>query len=79
MFGFRGVYVFDRLSRDLRPSLGRLMDSASATLESPLDSNNHIIAQVLCPVQRSFMQRFQLSACPPIRVLNAHACLSTAI
>jgi len=57
----------------------RLMDSASATLESPLDSNNHIIAQVLCPVQRSFMQRFQLSACPPIRVLNAHACLSTAI
>ena len=40
----------------------RSMDPASATLESPLDSSKHIIAQLLCPVQRSPMQGFQLSA-----------------
>jgi hypothetical protein len=34
------------------------MESASATLESPLDSSKHIIAQLLCPVQRSLMQGF---------------------
>jgi hypothetical protein len=28
-------------------------ESASSTLESPLDSSKHIIAQLLCPVQRS--------------------------
>ena len=29
------------------------MEYPSATLESPLDSSKHIIAQLLCPVQRS--------------------------
>ena len=38
------------------------MDSACATLESPLDSSKHIIAQLLCPVQHSLMQGFLLSA-----------------
>ena len=41
------------------------MSSASVTLGSPLDSSKHIIAQLLCPVQRSLMQGmqgFQLSA-----------------
>jgi hypothetical protein len=42
------------------------MDSASATLESPLDSSKHIITQLLCPAQRSLMQRFQLSPSLPI-------------
>jgi hypothetical protein len=32
------------------------MDAACDTLESPLDSSKHIIAQLLCPVQRSVMQ-----------------------
>ncbi len=52
LYGFRAVYVFDRLSRDLWPSLCALDVCASATLESPLDSSKHIIAQLLCPVQR---------------------------
>ena len=38
------------------------MESASATLDSPLDSSKHIIAQVLRPAQRFLMQGFQLSA-----------------
>jgi hypothetical protein len=33
LYGFRAVYVFDRLSRDLWPSLCALDGSASATLE----------------------------------------------
>jgi hypothetical protein len=37
------------------------MYAASATLESPLDSSKYIIAQLVCPSQRSLMQRFQLS------------------
>jgi hypothetical protein len=37
------------------------MYAASATLESPLDSSKYIIAQLVCPEQRSLMQRFQLS------------------
>jgi len=52
LYGFRGVYVFDRLSRDLRRAPARSIDSTSATLERPLDSSNHIIAQLLCPAQR---------------------------
>jgi len=38
------------------------MYAASATLESPLDSSKHIIAQFLRTVQCSLMQGFQLSA-----------------
>ena len=50
------------------------MDSACATLESPLDSSKHIIAQLLCSVQRSLTQAFQPSACcPPIQVMSAKA------
>jgi hypothetical protein len=37
----------------------RSMESATASLESPLDSSKHIIAQVLCPAQRFLMQGFQ--------------------
>jgi len=43
-------------------AFARPMDAAGATLESPLDSSKHIIAQLLCPVQHSLMQEFQLSA-----------------
>jgi hypothetical protein len=39
----------------------RPMDAACATLESPLDSSIYIIAQLVCPAQRSLVQRFQLS------------------
>jgi hypothetical protein len=38
------------------------MYPASATLESPLDSSKHIIAQLLCGMQRSLMYGFQLLA-----------------
>ena len=63
LYGFRAVYVFDRLSRDLWPSLCALdCNQPVPLLESPLDSSRHIIAQVLCPAQRFLMQGFQLSA-----------------
>ncbi len=63
LLGFRRVFVWDRLSRDLWPSLCALDGSRQGpTSESPLDSSKHIIAQLLGPVQRSLMQGFQLSA-----------------
>ena len=39
----------------------RPMDAACPTLENPLDSSKHIIAQLLCPVHHSLMQGFLLS------------------
>ena len=53
LIGYRAVYVFDRLSRDLWPSLCALDVIREVTLESPLDSSTHIIAQLLCPMQPS--------------------------
>jgi hypothetical protein len=40
--------------------------------DDPLNSRSNIIAQFLCPVQRSLIERFQLSPsfCAPIRVLG---------
>jgi hypothetical protein len=38
LFGFRGVYVFDRLSRDLWPSLCALDAIRRGHSKSPLDS-----------------------------------------
>ena len=51
----------------------RPMDAACPTLESPLDSSKHIIAQLLCPVQHSLMQGFLLSAscCPSLAQLES--------
>ena len=64
-YGFRAVYVFDRLSRDLWPSLCALDVIRQCHFRKPLDSSKHIIAQLLCTVQRSLMQGgmqgFQLS------------------
>jgi hypothetical protein len=45
-----------------RQASARSMQSASATLETPLDSSKHIIAQLLCPVQGPLTQGFQLPA-----------------
>ena len=59
LVGFRYAYGFARLSRDLWPNLCAPMESASATLESLLDSSKHIIAQLLLPARRSLMQKFQ--------------------
>jgi len=59
LYGFRAVYVFDRLSRDLRPSLCVLDGFRLATLEAPLDSSRHIIAQLLCSVQRCRQELLQ--------------------
>ena len=52
LYGFRAVYVFDRLSRDLWPSLCALDGIRECHSRSPLDSSKHIIAQLLCPAQR---------------------------
>ena len=45
-------YVFDRLSRDLRPSLCAPDAIRQCHLESPLDNSKDIISQFICPVQR---------------------------
>jgi hypothetical protein len=58
--GFRAVYVFDRLSPDLRPSLCA-PDGCPEWMHFSI-AVKHIIAQLLCPVQHSLMQEFQLSA-----------------
>ena len=60
--GFRAAYVFDRLSRDLWPSLCAFDACRECHFRKPVDSSKHIIAQLLCPVQRSLMLGFQLSA-----------------
>jgi hypothetical protein len=52
LYGFRAAYVFDRLSRDLQLSLCVFDGFPCATLEAPLESIKHIIAQLLCSVQR---------------------------
>jgi len=69
LYGFRGVYVFDRLSRDLWPSLCALDGIRECHFRTPLDGSKHIIAQFLCPVQCSLMARVPTigSLCPPIR------------
>jgi hypothetical protein len=53
LYGFRGVYVFDRLSRDLRLSLCALDVCPECNFRKSLDSSKHIIAQLLCQLQRS--------------------------
>ena len=58
LVGFRAVYVFDRLSRDLWPSLSAPDVIRAHTLESRLDGSKHIIAQFVCSVQCSVMQGF---------------------
>jgi hypothetical protein len=58
---FKIVYVFDRLSRDLRSSLCALDVCSECPFREPLDSSKYIIAQLVCPAQRFLMQRFQLS------------------
>jgi hypothetical protein len=55
LYGFRAVYVFDRLSRDLRPSLCALDVIRECHFRKPLDSSKLIIAQVLYSVQRPLM------------------------
>jgi hypothetical protein len=50
------------------------LDPAGATLESPLDSSKHIIAQLLCraPLPDAGVPAIA-SFCPLIRVLSANA------
>ena len=51
LYGFRAVYIFERLSRDLWPSLCALDRSRRWMYFSIVVK--HIIAQLLCPVQRT--------------------------
>jgi N-terminal domain of anti-restriction factor ArdC len=63
--GFCSAYVSKDYLVICGRAFARSMASARATLESPLNSSKHIIAQVLCPAQRFLMQGmqgFQLSA-----------------
>jgi hypothetical protein len=75
LYGFRAVYVFDRLSRDLWPSLCALDGCRACHFGRPLDSTENIISQLVCPAQRFPMQMFQLSPSFAllIRVLSANA------
>jgi hypothetical protein len=77
LIGFRAVYVFDRLSRDLWPSLCALDLIRQCHFRKPLDSSKQIIAQFPRNLQHA---NAGLSAigifCPPIRVLSANAWLS---
>ena len=52
LYGFRGGMCSTDYLVICGRAFARSMQSASATLESPLDSSKHIIAQLLCPVQR---------------------------
>ena len=54
------------------------MYAASATLESTRDSTKYIIAQLVCPVQRSLMQRFQLSPSLAINPGSERECRITS-
>ena len=56
LYGFRAVYVFDRLSRDLWPSLCALDGYRQCHFRKPPRCSKHIIAQLFCLVQRSLMQ-----------------------
>ena len=64
LIGFRAVYVFDRLSRDLWPSLCA-PDVCRQCHVSPLNSSKYMIVQLLFLVQRPLTQGFQLPhLCP---------------
>jgi hypothetical protein len=56
LYGFRAVYVFDRLSRDLWPSLCAPDAIHEWHFRRSPDSSRYIIAQLLCSMQRSLMQ-----------------------
>jgi hypothetical protein len=56
LYGFRAVYVFDRSSRDLWPSLCAPDAIHEWHFRRSPDSSRYIIAQLLCSMQRSLMQ-----------------------
>jgi len=66
LYGFRAVYVFDRLSRDLWAELLRARSNPPVSPWKPLDRSKHIIAQLSFPVQRS--PRFWRSQFPHLNV-----------
>ena len=49
----------------------RSMYPASATLESPLDSSKHIIAQLLCGMRRSLME-WNVATIEPDRIKTSY-------
>ena len=49
LFGFRAVYVFDRLSRDCGRAFARSMESARGQSESPLDNRKAHHRSILLP------------------------------
>jgi hypothetical protein len=81
LYGFRAVYVFDRLSRDLWPSPCALDVIRECHFRKSLDSSTHIIAQPLCPAQHSLMRGW-FTSCPsglkPTRQ-NARVCSAAAM
>jgi hypothetical protein len=51
LLGFRNAYVFERLSRDLRPRFYAPMERVMHP-RHPAIAASHIIAQLSCPLQR---------------------------
>jgi len=62
LVGFRAVYVFERLSRDLRPVFCAL-DVARDPPRAPGDGS-HIIAQFNCPLRRLLAMVIMLPCVP---------------
>jgi len=78
LYGFRAVYVFDRLSRDLWPSLCALDVIRECQFRKSLDSSKHIIAQLICPAQHSLMRGW-FSSCPSgLKPTRQHARICSA-
>ena len=65
LVGFRNAYVFDRLSRDLRPAQPATALRRMAWMSCVrFDSSSHIIAQFAGPLQgRLNADEFQLARC----------------
>jgi hypothetical protein len=74
LYGFRAVYVFDRLSRDLWLSLCAPSNPRAPTLGGPLNSSGYIIAQFFGPVQRCFRGQAISIFVYKYGVLRAMAC-----
>jgi hypothetical protein len=78
LFGFRAVYVFERLSRDLWPSLCALDVIRECHFSKSLDSSSHIIAQLIYPAQHSPMRGWFSSLPSGLKPTRQHARICSA-
>jgi hypothetical protein len=78
LYGFRAVYVFERLSRDLWPSLCALDVIRECHFSKSLDSSSHIIAQLIYPAQHSPMRGWFSSLPSGLKPTRQHARICSA-